>query len=59
MSTVFAARPQALQVRAGVYDGLDVALAERESCELVTTDDQLIKNLQARFPFIVSLASLP
>lgn len=45
--------------RIGVYDCLYVALAEREGCELVTADDKLIKNLQVRFPFIVSLASLP
>jgi hypothetical protein len=38
--------------------GLYVALAEREGIELVTADDKLIKNLQATFPFIVSLASL-
>lgn len=46
-------------VRIGVYDYLYVALAERESCELVTADDKLIRNLQAQFPFVVSLASLP
>lgn len=45
--------------RIGVYDCLYVALAEREGCELVTADDKLIKNLQSRFPFIVSLASMP
>jgi predicted nucleic acid-binding protein len=48
-----------LPARIGVYDCLYVALAERECCELVTADDKLIKNLQARFPFIVPLASLP
>lgn len=35
------------------------ALAEREPCQFVTADGKLIKNLQAQFPFIVSLASLP
>lgn len=45
--------------RIGVYDCLYVALAEREQCELVTADVRLIKNLQPRFPFIVSLASIP
>jgi predicted nucleic acid-binding protein len=45
--------------RCGVYDGLYVALAEREGCELVTADAKLVKNLQAHFPFIVLLASLP
>jgi predicted nucleic acid-binding protein len=45
-------------MRVGVYDCLYVALAEREQCELVTSDAKLIKNLQPAFPFIVSLASL-
>jgi len=45
--------------RIGVYDCLYVALAERESCEFVTADDRLVRNLLARFPFIVSLASMP
>jgi predicted nucleic acid-binding protein len=49
----------ASQARIGVYDCLYVALAEREGCELVTADDRLVRNLQARFPFIVPLASLP
>lgn len=43
----------------GVYDGLYVALAEREGCEFVTADEKLVKNLGAQFPLIVSLASLP
>jgi len=47
------------QMRIGVYDCLYVALAEREGCDLVTADDKLIKTLKPRFPFIVSLASLP
>lgn len=47
------------KMRVGVYDCIYVALAERESCELVTADDRLIKNLQAAFPFIVALASVP
>ena len=46
-------------MRIGVYDCLYVALAEQEKCELVTADDKLIKNLQAAFPFIVPLASMP
>ena len=45
--------------RIGVYDCLYVALAEREGCELATSDDKLIRNLQPRFPFILPLASLP
>ena len=46
------------QTRSGFYDCLYVALAEREGIELVTADDKLLKNLQARFPFVISLASL-
>ena len=45
--------------RVGVFDCLYVALAEQERCELVTADGRLVKTLQARFPFIVSLATLP
>jgi predicted nucleic acid-binding protein len=45
--------------RVGVYDCLYVSLAEREGCELVTADDRLIKNLQAKFPFIIPLSALP
>jgi predicted nucleic acid-binding protein len=45
--------------RLGVYDCLYVALAEPESCELLTADDRLVRALQPRYPFIVSLAALP
>jgi predicted nucleic acid-binding protein len=45
--------------RIGVYDCLYVALAEREGCQLVTADDKLVKNLQAQFPLIVALSSMP
>jgi|SRR5437899_3313887 len=55
--------PRALDIasamRIGVYDCLYVALAERENCEFVTADDKLVRNLQAQFPFIVPLSSLP
>jgi predicted nucleic acid-binding protein len=47
------------QVRIGVYDCIYVALAERESCELVTGDDKLVKTFQGRSTFIVSLVTLP
>lgn len=47
------------QTRTAFYDCLYVALAEQESSELVTSDAKLINALQGRFPFIVSLASLP
>lgn len=46
-------------MKVGVYDCIYVALAEREGCDLVTADDRMFKNLQPRFPFILSLASLP
>jgi predicted nucleic acid-binding protein len=42
-----------------VYDGLYVALAEREQCEFVTADDKLVNNLQPHFPFIRHLRSFP
>lgn len=55
--------PRAFEIastmRVGVYDCLYVALAEREQCELITGDDKLLKNLQAKFPFLLALASLP
>ena len=46
--------------RAGVYDCLYIALAERESCELVTADEKLVNNLQIQklFPFVIPLSSL-
>ena len=47
------------QSRHGFYDCLYVALAERAGCELLTADQKLINNLQAAFPFITSLSSLP
>lgn len=47
------------QMRIGVYDCVYVALAEREQCEMVTADDKLVKNLQATFPFVKQLSTLP
>ena len=49
----------ASHARIGVYDCLYVVLAEREGCELLTADDRLVRALQASFPFITPLASLP
>lgn len=49
----------ALQARETVYDCLYVALAEREGCALVTGDDKLVRKLQAQFPFVVPVSSLP
>ena len=45
--------------RVAVYDGLYVALAERENCEFVTADDQLIRTLSPQYPFVIPLAALP
>ncbi|MFO0939082.1 MAG: type II toxin-antitoxin system VapC family toxin [Gemmataceae bacterium] len=45
-------------LRIGVYDCLDVALAEIESCDFVTADERLIRNLQSYFPFVVSLDAM-
>jgi len=47
------------QTRSAFYDCLYVALAEQESCAFVTTDDKLLRNLQAQFPFIIHLSALP
>ncbi|MBI3463231.1 MAG: type II toxin-antitoxin system VapC family toxin [Planctomycetes bacterium] len=45
--------------RIGIYDCIHVALAERETCELVTADGKLINNLQAKFRFIRHLSTFP
>jgi predicted nucleic acid-binding protein len=45
--------------RLSFYDALYVALAERESCDLISGDGKLVRNLQTRYPVIRSLASLP
>ena len=47
-----------VQSRIGVYDCLYVALAESESCELLTADDRLVRALKRSFPFIISLDSV-
>ncbi len=49
----------ASMMRAGCYDCLYVALAEREQCECVTADDKLVNSLQKQFPFVRHLRSLP
>ena len=48
-----------MATRQGVYDCLHVALAEQEQCELITSDDKLLKNLGPSFPFIIPLATFP
>ena len=47
------------QTKSAGFDCLYVALAERESCKLVTADHRVINNLQPHFPYVVALASLP
>jgi predicted nucleic acid-binding protein len=46
------------RTRSGFYDCVYVAQAERENCELVTSDDKLVRNLQKDFPFVRALATL-
>jgi len=43
--------------RIGEYDCLYIALAEHDSCELITADVRLVA--QKQLPFILSLADLP
>jgi predicted nucleic acid-binding protein len=47
------------QVRIGIYDCLYVALAEREGCQLVTSDARLLGVLRKDYPFIIELAAVP
>lgn len=47
------------QTRASVFDCLYIALAERESCELISADDRLVTNVQNQFPFVRHLRTLP
>src|SRR5713101_7233822 len=47
------------QMRIGVYDCLYIALAEREKCDFITSDDKLVNNVQKQFPFVRHLSTLP
>ena len=49
----------AIATKQAVYDCIYVALAEAEGCDLVTSDDKLIRGLRPNYPFIISLAALP
>jgi predicted nucleic acid-binding protein len=49
----------ALSTRQAVYDGIYIALAEREGCDMVSADDLLIRKLRPLFPFMIRLADLP
>jgi predicted nucleic acid-binding protein len=48
-----------IAARRGVYDCIYLALAEAESCEFITADDQFARSMRPTYPFIVSLAALP
>jgi predicted nucleic acid-binding protein len=49
----------AISRKQAVYDCIYVALAESESCELVTADDKLARSLRSFYSFIVLLVALP
>jgi predicted nucleic acid-binding protein len=49
----------ALSTRQAVYDCIYIALAEREACEMVSADDQLVRKLRPLFPFLILLADFP
>ena len=53
------AREISSQTRSGFFDCLYVALAEQESCDLITADSKLINNLHHQFGFIKSLTEIP
>lgn len=40
------------EARIGVYDGLYVALAEQEGCDLIAADERLVRNL-AGYPIVL------
>lgn len=46
------------QTGQGVYDCLYVVLAEREGCELITSDTKLVAKLGQTFPFIRSFSAI-
>jgi predicted nucleic acid-binding protein len=46
-------------IQASIYDSLYIALAESESCELVTADDKLFRKAQPHFAFVIQLGSMP
>lgn len=45
--------------RCSVYDCLYVALAEREGCQLVTSDTRLLSVLGTPHPLVMALSSVP
>jgi predicted nucleic acid-binding protein len=54
--------PRAIELaqtfRQTVYDCLYAALAERESCDMVSADDRFVNAVQPTLPFVISLASM-
>src|SRR5207249_3456950 len=47
------------QSRSAFFDCLYVSLGERETCEVITADQRVLNNLQAQFPFLRALSSMP
>lgn len=60
-SSPLLARAIALSIahRRAVYDCIYLALAEVETCEFATADDQFARGLRSAFPFIRLLNQLP
>ena len=49
---------QSIGTKRAVYDCIYLALAEAESCEFVTADDQFARGPLGSYPFVVSLIML-
>jgi predicted nucleic acid-binding protein len=49
----------ALTTRLQLFASLYVALAEREQCQLLTTDQKLLRAARRHFSFVIPLASIP
>jgi predicted nucleic acid-binding protein len=48
-----------LSTKQAVYDCLYLALAESEGCEMVSADDQFVRQLRPAFPLLLRLADVP
>ncbi len=49
----------ALSTRLSFYASLNLALAEREKCDLLTADQKVIRNARKSFSFVIDFASIP
>jgi predicted nucleic acid-binding protein len=58
-SLLIRAMEVSISTRQAVYDCIYLALAETESCELVSADDAFIRKLRPHFPFLLRLADFP